>query len=133
MAICVPGFATAASLGISITFQNIFLTGLPLFFGYLDKDRSVKEYNQSIFWVIFISCFSGILTLFLIFVDIKNGGVLNLPENDPRVKEMREEMGRRFEEGEMGEGEYRSIGGSGKSSKGFGEGGIDDGGFFVGD
>lgn len=96
MTLSVPPAATAVALGLATTVQNIFITLFPFLFGYVNKDRTPSQYNQSLMVIVGMALVSGLLTVLMIIVDFKTGGKLNLPENNPRVAEMRKQMAAEF-------------------------------------
>lgn len=96
MTLSVPPVATAVALGLATTVQNIFITLFPFIFGYINRDRTPAQYDQSLLVIVGMAVVSGLLSILTIIVDFKTGGKLNMPENNPKVTELREEMARDF-------------------------------------
>jgi MFS family permease len=112
MTLSVPPQATAVALGLATTFQNVFITSLPTLFGLLNKARTVRNYNTSLFCLVCINVFGIIVMVMVIVLDFKTGKRIHLPENDPRVEKMRLAMAKEFADEKPkanGDG-YKSMG-----------------------
>lgn len=95
----VPQQGTSVALGLATTIQNILMTTLPLYFGRINKSRSINAYNMSLF-SLRILAFGGIFaSLLVILVDFRTGKRLHLHENHKEVLEAKSLANQKFKTG----------------------------------
>ena len=75
---------------MTVSGQNLFATGLSLLFGWINHDRDAAAYQKSIWVLLGMSAFSLLLSVWVLILDFRTGSIIHLPENDPRVKKLRE-------------------------------------------
>jgi hypothetical protein len=96
MTLVVPQQGTSVALGIATTMQNVLMSTLPLYFGYLNRDRNIKGYNNSLFSLKILASGALISSIVVTIVDFNTGKRLHLPENDKRVLAAKNEATERF-------------------------------------
>jgi hypothetical protein len=96
MTLVVPQQGTSVALGLATTLQNILMTTLPLYFGEVNKPRSITAYNNSLFSLKIISIGGLVASILVTVVDLKTGQRLNLPENDKRVLDQKSKASDNF-------------------------------------
>lgn len=96
MTLVVPQQGTSVALGLATTMQNILMTTLPLYFGEVNKPRSITAYNNSLFSLKIISIGGLVASILVTVVDLKTGQRLNLPENDKRVLDQKSKASDNF-------------------------------------
>ena len=89
IALSVPKQAVSFAYAASTTVQNIGLTCFPLFFGWLNTERTPYAYKRSLLGLAILGVISILVSILIIIDDVRTGGVLNLPENSKEVKELR--------------------------------------------
>ena len=93
MTLAVPSRGAAFAFGMATTVQNVLIASLPLYFGAVNLDRSVRSYNLSLYSLAGMCVFTGVLSLFVTHYDIKKGGkLLHLPENSKKVSKLRDQI-----------------------------------------
>ena len=93
MTLCVPSRGAALAFGMATSVQNVLIATLPLYFGAINKDRSVRSYNLSLYSLIVMCIISGVLSLWVTIYDLKRGsGLINLPENSKKVEVLRNKI-----------------------------------------
>ena len=96
LTISLPEGAVSIGLGISSVFQAVPMSSLPLFFGAVIKDQKKSQYQQ-VLWMLTMLTAASILLMFLsIWVDAKNDGILDFPENSNEAKRAKRRLNRRF-------------------------------------
>lgn len=81
MALVVPQEATSIALSIATTMQNVLMTLLPMVFGYINQDQTVKSYNTSLVVFVVIGVLCLLVTIYTTVYDMRNGKVLYDSEN----------------------------------------------------
>jgi MFS family permease len=111
LALSLPRQAVGTVFGFVTSFTNIVFTAVPALFGYIVRDRTRAAYLR-LDWVTFgMGCATMLLSFLAMIVDLKNGKLLHLPENDQRVADMREEMSKDLVRKVMkAKSEYKSLG-----------------------
>ena len=90
ISLSVPTRAATMAFGMACTIQNVLIAVLPLYFGAINKDRSVASYNLSMYSLIIMCAVTGLLSIWVSVHDIRSGGkLLHLPENSDKVAELR--------------------------------------------
>ena len=90
MTLVVPQQGTSVALGLATTIQNVLMTTLPIYFGVVNEDRTIKAYNSSLFSLRLLALGGMLSAVMVIIVDFKTGQRINLPENDKRVLKLKE-------------------------------------------
>ena len=92
MTLVVSARGCAIALGMATTIQNLLIFSLPLYFGYINKPRSVASYNLSMISMGALIGFSALLSFIAMIYDFKNGNLLHLPENSKKVADLRDKL-----------------------------------------
>ena len=74
----------------------MFITFIPFLIGYLNEDRNKVAFNNSLFVLAITAGVSLLLSFLTTFVDLGSGKLLILPENDPKVQKLRENMSKKL-------------------------------------
>ena len=96
LATSVPKEVVSIAFSISSFFQAIGLCLLPWLLGYLTRHQKRKEYQNTTYFLIFCAALSLILAFLVFRIDMKFGGVLDLPENSNRAKLAKRAMDAKF-------------------------------------
>lgn len=91
VALVVPKQGVQIALGLIATSQSILLSTLTIWFGYINKERTVEAYNNSLLLLKVIGLISLVFSIVMVVVDYKTGGRLMMRENDPRVLKAKED------------------------------------------
>lgn len=90
MTLAVPSEATGIALALATCSQNVLLTILPIMFGYLNKEDTVRAYQNSLILLLVLAGISLVASVTVTIFDIFTGGTLHKSENDVTVLEIRE-------------------------------------------
>lgn len=99
MAVALPRSAVSFGYGVASSLQMVAGAIFPLFVGKLSEGRTVESYEKVLFFLCGLSILCIILSFMLVFVDLKKGKALWLPDNSPVVLAYRENLDRRFKRG----------------------------------
>ena len=89
IALTVPKQAVSFAYAAATTLQNIGLTVFPLLFGWINQERTGEAYQKSLIGLAIIAALGALVSVFIVINDLTTGGVLNYPENDKKVTEIR--------------------------------------------
>ena len=92
VALSIPKAGVSMGYSILTLVENIGLSSLPPYFGYISRDRTKDAYNECILSLVVLSILSVILCSFLVLYDTKNTRLLTLPENSKRVRKLRKNI-----------------------------------------
>ena len=118
MTLSVPSEAATIAFGVATIMQNLLMATLPLVFGAVDKDRTVKAYNTSLYLLAFMCFLNLVLPVWLTVRDLrKERKLIHLPENSEEAARAREMLQRAYyrykanlkDGGDLGE-DYRTLG-----------------------
>lgn len=98
VALSVPHEATSIAYSLFSVVENLGLTFLPFLFSYICKKRTPGAYSNAIVGLIILSAIAVGLQIFLIFVDNRNGLLLDLPENSRTVAKLRHKIQKKYVE-----------------------------------
>lgn len=96
--ITIPEQAVGVMLGLVFSLQNIITAVFPPIFGYVNKERNYSSYQMSLWILLGYAVFLVLLSITIVLLDFKNGGLINMREGDEKVKRMRQKMNDDFEE-----------------------------------
>lgn len=87
--IATPTRSIPLSLGFSFFSNDVFLSTVPLIFGQIVKNDDIKGYQNALYLLIGLSCLGIGLSIWNFIVDLKKGGILELPENGEKAKKLK--------------------------------------------
>ena len=102
--ISLPKEASGLCVGFALTMMKGLFGTVPLFTGWLYRDRSVRGYQN---WVYFMTGFSVFVTLcavWVLIIDARGDRLLIMPENDPRVFKIQQKMSNDFKNSVLSRG-----------------------------
>ena len=89
VALSIPKAGVSMGYSILTFIENFGLSFLPIYFGYISKDRTFESYNECILSLIILSVCAVISCAWLVVYDTQNTRLLTLPENSKKVKRLR--------------------------------------------
>lgn len=89
VALSIPKAGVSMGYSILTLVENVGLSSLPFYFGWLSTDRTPSSYNNCILALIALSMASVCVCAALVLYDVKNTRLLTLPENSKKVKSLR--------------------------------------------
>lgn len=92
-----PSQAFNVFLGMTVSGMNGLGAGLSVVFGVVNEKRTAKDYDISLFVLVGIGVICLILSIWIMMIDFRTGKIIHMPENDPRVKYLREKKSKNFE------------------------------------
>lgn len=96
MTLVIPQQATSVALGLAYTAENVLLSILPGVFGYINEDRTITAYNNSLYILRILGIVAFFGSLVVMLVDFKTGSRLHLPENHEKVLEAKTQATENF-------------------------------------
>lgn len=85
----VPKQGVSMAYSILALVENLGIGILPIYFGWLSKDRSVDSYNRCLVGFQVLSICAIVFSFALLVHDIRQNHLLELPENSSEVKKIR--------------------------------------------
>lgn len=101
LALSIPKDAISVGYGISSLSQSVVMFVLPSIIGKLITDNTPYEFNQALLVCIGLASLGVVLTLFVVILDFKNGGLLHYPENSIKSKKAKRRIDEKFRQGRM--------------------------------
>lgn len=89
IALTVPKSGISMAYSILALVDNLAVAFMPVYFGWLGRDRTYMAYNDCILSLIILSVLSVLSSILLLIQDIKQHGLLQLPENSKKVANLR--------------------------------------------
>lgn len=97
LSISLPKQAVVIMVGIATCLQNTLGSILPVLFGKLNKPRTPEAYERSLYVLSFLGFLAMTIAVFIVVEDSRTGRIIDIPENDNRVREMRMKLNINFE------------------------------------
>lgn len=94
--LCIPTQIATLGYGCCTLAQSVATIILAWLFGVVTKTRTIQSFNYSLMLLIVMSLVGIGLTAWLLRVDTTMGHILQLPENDIRVKKLSKDMDKAF-------------------------------------
>lgn len=92
IALTVPKSGVSMAYSILALVDNLGVAFMPLYFGWLSRDRTVQAYNFCILNMIGLAAVAVLLSVCLLIHDVKEHGLLELPENSKQVAKLRKKI-----------------------------------------
>ena len=98
VALSIPKSGVSMGYSILTLVENLGLSSLPLYIGYITQERTVSSYNECLLILIILSILGTLSSLLLLVYDTNNTKLLTLPENSRKVKRLRIKIDTDFRE-----------------------------------
>ena len=98
MSISMPKQAVVIMIGIGTALQNLFGAVLPVIIGSINNQRTPASYQKSLFVLSYMGVIILVLSVFITLEDSRTGRIIDIPENDERVRDMRVKLNLDFDE-----------------------------------
>lgn len=103
-----PTASVALAFGFAFFLNNVTGASAPHLLGYLIKADTKKAYHHGIICVLCLATLGAVLSFVLMILDRKKGGLLWYPENEEKVRKLKEEIDQRTEN-RLKEEQYKSC------------------------
>lgn len=101
--IVTPSRSIPLVLGVGFFFNDIFLTIVPFIFGKIVKKDDIEGYQNALYGLVVLAVIGIILSLIMLAVDKKRGGILDLPENSVEASRLKMAINKRARESDSQE------------------------------
>ena len=96
IALTVPKKGVSMAYSIMALVENLGIGLLPIYFGWLCRDRTIDDYNNAFISLMVLSGLSVVTSLILFFHDMRQNKLLDFPENSKKVKTLRSSINAQF-------------------------------------
>jgi len=96
VALTIPRQGVSMAYSILALVENLGISTLPLYFGWILKQRRIEDYNDALLSLQIIALLAVLASLLLLLHDVRQSRVLELPENSQRVASIRSQINSDF-------------------------------------
>lgn len=96
VALTIPRQGVSMAYSILALVENLGISTLPLYFGWILKQRRIEDFNDALLNLQLIALLAVLASLVLLLHDVRQSRVLELPENSQRVASIRSQINSDF-------------------------------------